>query len=307
MTGCAEAKHNICKRLLMKEDDAMKPFDSANETVADIGSYTLSVQYQGYWKKREQFLRETGNSPLLWAMIAVEDGRFHYSIDGVSGEAGPGDVVFCPPNVEYARHATAAISFYYALFMPLHNEFGKPDTISELLRDMFSYKFTSSEKDRLSNNFRHLIRLDRQPNDPQSEKLKLHFINDIWMMMLLEISSRASRGQAESDPLMKKAKELIERNALRDVQIQDVAALLNLHPVQLTRRFQHIFGVSPSRYLISIRMEKAKTMLTETDDTIEQIAGRCGYENGFYFSRMFTKYTKMNPSQFRRIHRALSP
>ena len=109
--------------------------------------------------------------------------------------------------------------------------------------------------------------------------------------------------KTSQDPLAQELKDWIDREADRDFKLGDLAHKFDLHPVQLTRRFQKAFGVSPSRYVNSIRIEKAKSLLIETNYTLEHIAELCGYHSGFYFSRIFTQFTKMNPSTFRRIHR----
>ncbi|MEF3305735.1 helix-turn-helix transcriptional regulator [Paenibacillus sp. GYB003] len=261
--------------------------------------YPISVNYQEYWKRKQQFLKTAVNVP-LWLMFAVEDGRFSYEIDNVAGVAAAGDVVVCPPLMDFRREVIAPLSFYYFVFRYEDGTEMETDRTIELLR-LLAFKFTSSERERLYSNFRQLNRLVRA-QDGQSKSRIQHFANDIWLMLHMEAESLALRGKLAEDRLMKEAKALIDRHAFREVRLQDIAAHLHIHPVQLSRRFQHIFGVTPSRYLTSIRMEKAKSLLVQSEYTIDHIARLCGYENGFYFSRAFTGYCKMNPSQYRKLY-----
>ena len=71
------------------------------------------------------------------------------------------------------------------------------------------------------------------------------------------------------------------------------------NPVVITRSF----GVTPLRYLTSLRLNKAKMLLLETNMTIEQISECCGYQNGFYLNRVFVKYEHTTPSRYRNTHR----
>ena len=53
------------------------------------------------------------------------------------------------------------------------------------------------------------------------------------------------------------------------------------------------------KYLTSVRMEKAKEILKLTGDKIIDIAGQCGYNEVYYFSHSFKKYTGMSPKKYR--------
>lgn len=270
-----------------------------------MGAYPISVVYKDYWKEKPRFIKSSANEP-RWLMFAVEDGRFSYSIDNVSGEAAAGDIVLCPPFMEFRREVIAPLSFHYAIFHFSNDSEGSEGRTIDLLRSLFAFKYTATEKDRLFNNFRLLNRLSRTQN-AQSRQWMQHFINDIWVLFHMEAESIATQDRLDEDRLMKEAKTLIDHHAFREIRLQDIAALLHIHPVQLSRRFQHVFGIAPSRYLISIRMEKAKTLLVQTEYTLDHIARQCGYENGFYFSRVFTHYSKMNPSQYRKLNGLTTP
>ena len=74
-----------------------------------------------------------------------------------------------------------------------------------------------------------------------------------------------------------------------------LAAELGISPVQLSRRFSKSIGMTPSSYLSHIRLEKAQSLLIETSLPLEQIAQACGFSNGFYLSRVFTKIMKVSP------------
>lgn len=68
-------------------------------------------------------------------------------------------------------------------------------------------------------------------------------------------------------------------------------------------RFIHVFreatGLSPKRYLTSIRMSEARMLLESTDYPIAEVADIVGYDNPLYFSRVFHSYVGMSPSRCR--------
>lgn len=253
-----------------------------------------------YWSAKPAFkmYRSRFN---VWIMLAIESGRFSYKVDSAFGEASAGDILLVPPNLPFYREIIEPLTFFYTCFV--YNEEASPvdKNLLTLLHNPFCYKFTPPEQDRLFNNFRHLRKLHNE-NDPLSHRWATHYINDIWIMICIEIKYYMENEYSVRDALIVSVKEWIDRHAFDDLKMMNVSERFGLHAVALTRRFQKVFGISPSRYLLSVRMERAKTLLIQTNYTLDHIAQLCGYDNGYYFSRVFTKYSKMNPSVFRKTH-----
>jgi iron complex transport system substrate-binding protein len=56
-------------------------------------------------------------------------------------------------------------------------------------------------------------------------------------------------------------------------------------------------------YIIQQRMARAATLLSETSSPIKQIGNAVGYEDAYYFSRLFKRITGMTPSDYRQKNR----
>jgi transcriptional regulator GlxA family with amidase domain len=65
------------------------------------------------------------------------------------------------------------------------------------------------------------------------------------------------------------------------------------------RRFRSAVGEAPSRYLQKIRVEKAKQLLETTDDSIDEILVRVGYDDERSFRRLFRTLTDLSPRAYR--------
>lgn len=258
-----------------------------------------------YWEEKMAFVQQVEHER-CWIMIAVQAGRFRYEIGELSGVASAGDIILCPPYKDFHREMVTPLTFFYIKFYYAGEDPLGEEQLIDQLRRLFSFKFTPSERDRLFNNFRHLLWASRMSRN-EHMRWASHFVYDLWLLFCMEAEALAQYGNVVNDPLMKEAKEMIERHAFRDVKMKDIVEFMGIHPVQFTRRFQAVYAMPPSKYLYSIRMEKAKSLLVQTNSSIDRIARQCGYENGLYFSRMFTKYYKMNPSKYRKIHSFPSP
>ncbi len=67
--------------------------------------------------------------------------------------------------------------------------------------------------------------------------------------------------------------------------------------------FRHTFaahtGLSPHQYLLEFRLVRARSLLAESELTIKEIAIQTGFEDEFYFSRLFRQKLNLSPSQWR--------
>lgn len=75
---------------------------------------------------------------------------------------------------------------------------------------------------------------------------------------------------------------------------------------QLINVFQKLTGSTPMEYLFRIRMERAKTLLRETDIKITDIAFECGYGTSQYFANTFKQATGVTASDYRKHYSGLS-
>lgn len=70
------------------------------------------------------------------------------------------------------------------------------------------------------------------------------------------------------------------------------------------KEFRTVTGYAPLQYITYLRIEKAKELLSCTDNQVRQIANKIGYDDERYFSRLFKKWTGQSPYMYRNVHLA---
>lgn len=115
--------------------------------------------------------------------------------------------------------------------------------------------------------------------------------------------SNSTDEKNSSTLLIKKACDIIKESYNRDIPICGIADILGISRSYFTSRFSSEQKISPLRYLIQIRISKAKELLSTTDNSICEIACAVGYHDVFYFSRLFKKEEHITPTQYRKMYR----
>jgi len=89
-------------------------------------------------------------------------------------------------------------------------------------------------------------------------------------------------------------------NNLSTVTISGLASQEFLSVGRFSHIFKEVMGMSPLEYINSMKIQKAKDLITYTDIPINKIAKDIGIEDQNYFSRLFKKYAKISPSEYRK-------
>ena len=89
--------------------------------------------------------------------------------------------------------------------------------------------------------------------------------------------------------------------ATQSVNINDLADSLNMTPRQLNRKINAVTGENISKYILQVRMLRAKQLLDSNKDyTIAEVAYKCGYEENSNFTRAFKMLYGITPTQYRK-------
>ncbi|GGH30347.1 AraC family transcriptional regulator [Paenibacillus segetis] len=97
--------------------------------------------------------------------------------------------------------------------------------------------------------------------------------------------------------------EYIERHASEGITVQQVARMAGHNRTYFSTVFAKTFGMPPAEYMYKVRMNRAKELLIGTDASITEVAYSLGYPNLYTFSRAFTKFLAISPSEYRRRYR----
>jgi len=85
-----------------------------------------------------------------------------------------------------------------------------------------------------------------------------------------------------------------------ELNIKTLAASLRIGRITFFTRFRAAMGISPGAYLGRLRVQKALSLLKNTNFSIAAISKQCGYTDANYFSRVIHRVIGSSPLQFRR-------
>lgn len=118
--------------------------------------------------------------------------------------------------------------------------------------------------------------------------------------LCMELRRAAERPQRNYPPVVTRALAIFQTQYAYIMGAADAADMIGVSHEHFNRVFTQAVGVTPGRYLRDIRIENAKKLLADTNDTIEIIAKTTGFEGGNYFCRVFKSVTGETPGQYRR-------
>lgn len=100
--------------------------------------------------------------------------------------------------------------------------------------------------------------------------------------------------------IIKKACGYISEHYAKNLTLSEVAEHLHIHPNYFSTLFKSQTGITFRDYLRNVRIEKSKTMITESQIKLNDIAFQTGYQDVSHYNRAFKKVTGISPSNYRR-------
>lgn len=124
--------------------------------------------------------------------------------------------------------------------------------------------------------------------------------------MLLHDSRRDSQAahvsavlQGEGPVVIERARSWLGKRLDQPWTVQALARHCHTSERTLLRRFKDVTGVGPVQYVQQLRVDRAKALLESTLLSLEEIAGRCGYQDASTLHKVFTRWANVTPGEYR--------
>lgn len=227
---------------------------------------------------RKDFVIEHG-SHVRDSIIMVLEGSFVCTIHGITHTVQPGDVFAFSKDTLFSRRVLQPITCVYLQF----EEFPIP------LRSGFLH---STDPQRTENTILHLTHAVQERNPELCE----HFLRDILLLHRKQESI-----PAPTDPTVSACIAYFNRHLAEHIDLAQLAERFSISKQGLIRKFKISTHKTPMEYLAYCRIDQSKLFLRDTALSVGEIAGKCGFENVYYFSNYFKKLTGLSPSAYRKL------
>ena len=93
---------------------------------------------------------------------------------------------------------------------------------------------------------------------------------------------------------------LVEARYAEHLSLDQLADAVHLHPAYFSTLFKRVTGLSPLRFLVRYRVERARDLLLASDEPLGEIARRTGFYDAAHLIRVFRRVEGVAPGSYRR-------
>lgn len=103
-----------------------------------------------------------------------------------------------------------------------------------------------------------------------------------------------------SDVMIRQAITKMRNHIYSSLTTVEFSQELNMSYSSFRRAFKEYTGLAPNQYLMHLKIDRAKSMLSSSSESIKEIAFKLGFESPSYFSKIFKTKTSVSPEEFRK-------
>ncbi len=251
-----------------------------------------------------QIAKIEGEKHSFLEVNCVKSGTLKIAVDGVKYEYGEGQMLIYSPNAYHEKWDDCdSVSYILSFeadesgFEALYNRVltltpRQMQTIGQIVEDYGELFRILDECEGL----RGMVPKDNvDVFKLQKLKNQLEFLFlDIYQTDKTGISNHTIRSKEQFDLAVQYMKSNISRNP----SLEDIAKHCSISISKLKMVFKEQCDDSPISYLIKLKIDEAKVMMTETSQNFSQISDSLGFTSVHYFSKLFKKKTGMTPSEY---------
>ena len=132
-------------------------------------------------------------------------------------------------------------------------------------------------------------------------------ISELWEAIYPLAVREPEEGQPTSrqadNERMKRMMQYTQEHFREKITVADIAASIPVSERECYRLFRTHIGITPTEYILSLRIQNAQTLLADTDKSILEIAVETGFGTSSYFGKLFRQHHHLTPTQYRRLGR----
>lgn len=125
--------------------------------------------------------------------------------------------------------------------------------------------------------------------------------NELYSLICNISKGNDTQRESPKSGNIEEAKKYIIANFEKSISVDEMAAVAHMSASYFSKVFKEAIGFSPYDYLLTIRLDKAKELLQKTDDSVQIIAYKVGFNSTANFIYFFKKETGLSPLKFRKI------
>ncbi len=258
----------------------------------------LQLVHAGWFPKASRHFRERPEGSDEAIVIYCTAGRGWYEINHVRHALQPSQALLIPANTphSYGADDKDPWSIYWAHFSGT----SAPAYCALLRRGAYSVRIWKSDASEVKSLFRRTCDAFLQGMTLQRVLLASHILRHILGVLFVQgTKSRASAprpaGQDMTDII-----GFLRANVNRPLSLGEISRQAGLSPSRFSDLFRERTGLSPVEHHIRLRIQAACHLLDTTRLTVKEAAAHMGYEDPYYFSRIFRKITGVSPTAYRR-------
>ncbi|WP_186446148.1 AraC family transcriptional regulator [Paenibacillus cremeus] len=137
-------------------------------------------------------------------------------------------------------------------------------------------------------------------HDPYEDLGKLTMLYRLFQALAAVHTDKDDGGEEETFPWLKRGQQFLQMHFMEGITIEEAAHNAGVNRTYFSKKFHEHYGMSPVKYLQSLRMNEAVRMLKETELKLTEIALSVGFPDLYSFSKAFKKQYQVSPFLFRK-------
>ena len=252
--------------------------------------YPLVVNCAGFMNIEKKFGTNNRQGRLDYYLMYIVDGRLKIYMPRGAEYAEAGSFIIFPPNCKYrysfSGHGT--LSYYFAHFSGSEVD----RYIEELMLSPTYTVFKIPASEDAVGGFTELFDVYARNGE-----FRDHALSSAMDKILIALAEAKIGG--ERKPLFGKSLTFLNAKYTDDIRIPDLAAMEGLSLSRYNAVFKRVVGMPPTKYIISLRIKHACTLLSGTNLGISEIGAMVGYEDNHFFSKIFKSTMGISPQKYR--------
>ena len=154
------------------------------------------------------------------------------------------------------------------------------------------------------------IVMEQKRNDPASPLMLKCLVMKLIVTLLKEkyihtdtnVKSDFTLEKYEKGNIVDAIVSFMNENFMQPISLARISENAYLSPVYISRVFKELMGESPINYLIRVRLARAcERMQQQPDISIRAVAVSVGYDDAYYFSKLFKKHYGISPREYMQL------